>query len=210
MDPIQTIVNASPIPFNIYDKKTNERLFSGKKMEELLGYSQEELNALARKKMVEIIHPDDLEKSARFDDELNSSKEGEHIEKVIRLRRRDGKYLHFQIYCSVYERDENGRMASCLGFANDITEQLELQEKLKQAMDVIHQMQYSNSHDLRGPVSNIIGLVKMLDSTDFMFEHQRNLVKTLCKTVHQLDKVIHNINDLGNSAQEETDEPVVL
>lgn len=206
MDPIQTIVNASPIPFNIYDKKTNERLFSGKKMEELLGYSQEELNDHARTKFTAVIHPDDLKKSEQLDDELNASKEGEHVEKVIRLRHKGGKYLHLQIYCSVYERDQNGRMASCLGFANNITEQLELQDKLKQAMDVIHQMQYSNSHDLRGPVSNIIGLVKMLDSTDFMFEHQRNLVKTLCKTVHQLDKVIHNINDLGNSAQPEADE----
>lgn len=209
MDPIQTIVNASPIPFNIYDKKTNERLFSGKKMEELLGYSQKELDEHARTKFTAVIHPDDLEKSQQLDDELNASKEGEHVEKVIRLRHKGGKYLHLQIYCTVYERDQNGRMASCLGFANNITEQIELQEKLRQAMDVIHQMQYSNSHDLRGPVSNIIGLVKMLDSTDFMFEHQRNLVKTLCKTVHQLDKVIHNINDLGNSAQPEADEPVV-
>lgn len=210
MDPIQTIVNASPIPFNIYDKKTNERLFSGKKFEDLLGYNQDELDTYAKNKMVDIIHPDDLEKSASLNDELNASTEGEHVEKVIRLRHKEGKYLYFQIYCSVYERDENGRMASCLGFANDITEQLELQEKLRQAMDVIHQMQYSNSHDLRGPVSNIIGLVKMLDSTDFMFDHQRNLVKTLCKTVHQLDKVIHNINDLGNSAHEATDEPVAV
>lgn len=209
MNPIQTIVNASPIPFNIYDKKTNERLFSGKKMEELLGYTQDELNAHARTRFAEVMHPDDLQKSKELDDELNASKEGEHVEKVIRLRHKQGKYLYLQIYCSVYERDENGRMASCLGFANNITEQIELQEKLRQAMDVIHQMQYSNSHDLRGPVSNIIGLVKMLDSTDFMFEHQRNLVKTLCKTVHQLDQVIHNINDLGNSAQQQTDEPVV-
>ncbi|MDW3191545.1 MAG: PAS domain-containing protein [Cytophagales bacterium] len=210
MNPIQTIVNASPIPFNIYDKKTNERLFSGKKFEELLGYTADELNAFAKKKMIEIVHPDDLEKSASMDGELNASKEGEHVEKVIRLRHKKGNYLYFQIYCSVYERDESGKMASCLGFATNITEQIELQDKLKQATDVIHQMQYSNSHELRGPVSNIIGLVKMLDSTGFMFEHQRNLVKTLCKTVHQLDKVIHNINDLGNSAQQEPEEPVVV
>lgn len=209
MDPIKNIANTSPIPFNIYDKKTNERLFSGRQMEEMLGYTEDELNELARSKFVPIIHPDDLEKSRSIDIELNASKEGEHIEKLVRFRHKNGNYLHLQIYCSVYERDENGKMVSCLGFANNITEQIELQDKLKQAMDVIHQMQYSNSHDLRGPVSNIIGLVKMLDSTGFMFDHQRNLVKTLCKTVHQLDKVIHNINDLGNSAEQEPDEPVV-
>lgn len=199
MNPIESIVNTSPIPFNIYDKRTNERLFANKKMEKMLGYSEEEMNLLSKTKFREIIHPDDLESSSRIDEDLNASKEGEHIERVVRFRHKQGYYLHFQIYCSVYERDDNGKMITCLGFANNISDQLNLQDKLKQAIEVINQMQYSNSHDLRGPVSNIIGLVKMLDSTGFMFEHQRNLVKTLCKTVNELDKVIHNINDMGSS-----------
>lgn len=200
MNTLENIVKTSPIPFNIIDKRTNERLFAGKKFEEILGYSHEELNAFSRKRFQDIIHPDDLETSIKMNVELNATKDGEHLERVLRLRHKEGHYLHFQIYCSVYERDENGQMISSMGFANNITEQLDLQEQLKQALDVIHQMQYSNSHDLRGPVSNIIGLVSMLDSTGFMFDHQRNLVKTLCKTVHQLDKVIHKINEIGNSA----------
>ncbi len=193
------------MPFNIFDKKTNERLFSGKILGELLGYTEEELNAYARSKFIEIIHPDDRKVSKGIDDELNASKDGEHIEKILRFRHKKGYYLHFQVFCSVYERDENGRMISCLGFANNISDQLELEEKLRKASEVINKMQYSNSHELRGPVSNIMGLVKMLDSTDFMFDHQRKLVKTLCKTVSQLDQVIHNINDLGHSAPNHVD-----
>ena len=200
MNTLGSFANPSPIPFNIIDKRTNERLFANKQMEELLDYSRDELNAYSKDAFQEIIHPEDLEIGLKLNDELNDSKEGEHLERVIRLKHKNGHYLYFQIYCSVYERDEDRQMAACLGFANDISDQMDLQAKLKKSLEIINQMQHSNSHDLRGPVSNIIGLVKMLDDTEFMFEHQRSLIKTLCETVHELDKVIHNINKIGISA----------
>lgn len=89
-------------------------------------------------------------------------------------------------------------MVASTVFAIDLTDQLKVQVELGKALEKIDKMAFANSHELRAPVVTIIDIVNMLESSQFMFDHQQNLVQLLVKTVNKLDNVIRHVNDVAS------------
>ena len=130
---IEKLFNLTPELIFIYDVIKNKFLFINKSLENLLGYKLNDVNKSNDNGFLnEIIHKEDkkeyLEKTAQRFPEL---KDDEFIENYFRLKNPKGKYLWFQEYECIFERNSKGKPSSKLGIMTDITNFKRTEKKLQ-------------------------------------------------------------------------------
>ena len=199
MHKLESLINSSPVPFCIIDQENGEVLVPGMVMERKLGYTKKELSLLSKNLFQDIIHPKDYSVTKCIKKQLYQSKEHESVEAILRLRHSMGHFVSFHMHCAVLERNENSDIKSCTVFANDLTDLHQTQVKLSEALKKIEEIRFTNSHELRAPVANIKGIVNLLNSTKFYFEHQEYLIHLLNQTVNKLDLAIMHVNEVASS-----------
>ncbi|WP_440988830.1 PAS domain S-box protein [Haloarchaeobius baliensis] len=87
---------------------------------------------------------------------------GEPVSTVIRNYRRDGTPFWNQLDITPVE-DGSGTVTHYFGFQKDVTERLELQERLRDRNERLDEFAEVVSHDLRGPLSVAQGYLEALD-----------------------------------------------
>lgn len=140
------------------------------------------------------MHPDDLhicqtvsEKAFMHPDETFPA--------VIRKNDGKGGYVVTEWeYKALF--DEHNQPAGMFCIGHDITEMLqnslELQdarESLSKSMLTVAQLNYIQSHGVRKPIANIMGLVDLLDSMD-MDDNVRQIFNMINQSVNELDVLI--------------------
>ena len=74
-----------------------------------------------------------------------------------------------------------------------LEEKVEIRTRLlRQQNDVLSQYAFTNAHELRAPVANILGLIHLLEKTE-LTEKESDVVDHLKKATDQLDEVIKDI-----------------
>lgn len=191
----QAIHRSMPNPIIGFDLAQKKLVFSSGIAEDLLGYSSKELKDLGEDQFISIIHPDDIKIRKNIEEQLKTLKDGGVLRYILRIKKKDGSYVHFQINDSIYERDELGNPTKITSVAQDITELALSNEKLKMAITKIDNIRQKNSHDLRAPVATIIGILDLIKEEEFQNQYQHDLIEYLKITVLKLDAVIREINE---------------
>lgn len=138
---IQKITDATPAIIVTYNVQTGLYTYISEGLEKILGYTVEEVMEKGTAFFLQIIHPDDrepfVEKNRKALDEANavSNKKGLIVEFSYRLKHRDGRYRWFHTYGTVFDTDEEGKVAHVLNITLDVTEQ-------KQAIETIQEQEY--------------------------------------------------------------------
>jgi PAS domain S-box-containing protein len=90
------------------------------------------------------------------------------------------------------------KLTKIVGTVQDITDNITLQENLEikeKQIDanrkLISEYSFVNSHKVRAPLSNILGLIQLIK-----LEHNEELLEMLEKSAEELDHVIHEVNSL--------------
>ena len=115
------------------------------------------------------VHPDDL---ASAEERLGAAMAGRAVfDPVFRVRRQDGSLRHI-IAGARTERDPRGRVLRVVGINRDITEQLELEHRLREERtraDLASQAKSSflanMSHEIRTPMNAVLGMLQLLQRT---------------------------------------------
>lgn len=99
----------------------------------------------------------------------------------------------------VYDRgyivySEAGVPIRMIGALQDIHQIKENERKIKQQNEQLREIAYSQSHEVRRPVANILGLLKCLNKDDFGPENQQ-VLHYLEQTTMELDVLIRKIVD---------------
>ena len=127
-----------------------------------IGYSEAELAGLT---ITAVTHPDDREFTIQYFKKLATGREESvHYEK--RYLTRDGRTVwgHASVACLLGE----GEVAPyCIGLVQDISEHKEAEAALRQSNRELEAFAYTVSHDLRTPLTPIIGYA------DFLYESCR-------------------------------------
>lgn len=122
-----------------------------------LGFSQEELLDM---NVEDLVHPDDrLNILSMYDDLFKLRVESLDCER--RYLRKDGSYVwgHVSVACTLPGEQSPSR---CIGLVQDISSRKEMEEKLLLANRELDAFVHTVSHDLRSPLTPILGYVQFL------------------------------------------------
>ncbi|MGB3780776.1 MAG: PAS domain S-box protein [Tunicatimonas sp.] len=160
---------------------------------------------------LEIIHPDDQDRVRRSMEDALQSAESFTVEyRVVRPDNHQERYV--KIYAKILREDKPVRMTGAIRDTTGInTTEQQLRhniEALQKTNAELDQFVYSTSHNLRAPLSSVLGLVSILqgENDHAEREHFLQLIET---SIHRLDSTISSIIDYSrNTRLEVAGEPV--
>ena len=121
---------------------------AGAELEEHLGYTGDQLKAIAGDSVDALLHQDDLapvrEQYRRFD----PAPDGEVLEWEFRLRHADSTYRWFHVRATVFDRSDNGRVRRIIGHSRDVTVQKETETALRRFSEDLEKLVANRTDDL--------------------------------------------------------------
>ena|SRR5579872_38483 len=195
---LHSLFEVTHVEFQTYDIHNHKLVFSSGMAHQLLGYPEDEFFDLSNDFYKKIIHPDDYHIVEETIKKIMRSKDGEVVEMTARARRSDGYYIWLNSRQMIYQRSPDGKVCSIIREVEDVTKLVELQNDLEQKVQQLKIISYKNSHLLRSPVANIIGIVNLVEEQGITNERNRQLFYLLKETITKLDEVIHEINDAAH------------
>jgi PAS domain S-box-containing protein len=146
------------------------------------------------------VHPDDL---ARVNtSEQQAARTGRH-DVVHRIVRPDGSVRHVHELAEA-EVDEAGQVVSMTGTVQDVTEQVEVEQRLIAARDQAERASRakseflaSMSHELRTPMNAILGFAQILEYDEKLDTEQQDSVAEILQAGQHLLELINEVLDLA-------------
>lgn len=181
-------------------------VYNSPKWKNMLGYGEDELPDLSLEGFLNQIHPED---SARVATAVRNHLEQQDPYLVeFRLRKKDGTYLWVRD-SGLAVWDENNKPQLWIGSIIDITEGKESAQRildqntlLAKTNTELDQFVYRTSHDLRSPLSSIMGLVELAKRAEHSADilHFLDLITNRAKAQ---DVLISEIIDYSRNARTE-------
>lgn len=175
--------------------------FTNKRFFEYFKYQEE---TSRKTSLLHLFHPKDRKRL--FKDWIEAVKQGEKFEAEVMLKNHTGKFRWFLIRAVPY-KDLNNKIemwfGSCINIHEHKKQQLQAVENLNNSLSeasglismkekTLEEIAYSQSHLVRRPLANILGLVDMLETTE---EPSGNdaIVAMLKQSAAELDQMVKNI-----------------
>ena len=191
----------------IYELHQSEKnIFVSPTWKKLLGYAEGDLTDFTLEFLFAILHPDDVQRAQEkmkqhFIDQKPYFQE-------VRLRTKSSEYVWF-MDSGITKFTDNGQPIVTVGSIIDINERKQAEEKvfrqnelLAKANKELDQFVYSVSHDLRAPLSSILGLTNVYALSQLDAERE-SIVKLISERAGTLDVFIREI--LAYSRNSRTD-----
>lgn len=171
---------------------------------ELLGYSHDDIKDLSMERMIDAIHPDDRQ---RFKDVLvDHFGQRKPFKIECRFRTFSSEY-RWVLDTGQAEWNKNGRVTRMVGTILDINERKEAEKKIQQQNQLLEKTNeeldrfvYSTSHDLKAPLSSVLGLIQIAEISEEKEEvsHCFNLMK---QRIQNLNTFIADIIDYSRNSR---------
>jgi PAS domain S-box-containing protein len=191
---LNRVIEAIPHPLLIVDAETMQITYVNAEFESVFGYTEQEVIG----KEVDFLLPERFRAKHRFLQE-EYLKEGHLIKNM-------GRYLPalikngIEIYtdASLNTFVANGKKYVIV-ILTDVTEIKKQQDKILEQNKALQQIAWQQSHEVRRPVANILGLCELLrDYKDEPEEIRDKYLEYMFKATQELDKVIHKIVEKVN------------
>lgn len=148
---------------------------------------------------LDLLHPDDRETTKQV--VLNALQTGEDAIFEERIVRPNGELRYLKSWAAV-TRDVEGVPIKMFGACLDITEGKVVRKELQRLVDELtktnndlQQFSYITSHNLRGPVTNLISMTELIDLETISDARNLSLIKGIQASSSQLNETL---NDLIN------------
>ncbi len=106
--------------------------------------------------------------------------------------------IAFVQHRGVFTRDAKGSATRAIGAIIDITESLNRMAELNKQNEKINKIVWTQSHIVRAPVANIIGLAELLKHRNENRVDSDEIIDLILDSTQKLDKVIHQITKYAN------------
>jgi len=152
-----------------YEYKKNEKtnIFFTDNVEDVTGYTKEEINALPGKGK-DIIYGEDLQELKKQVNEFENDPSNNYLEIQYRIKRKDKKLVWIKEVLCV-NRNKEGEILESFGKVHNISSYKEKENSLLKNVDELQKNNISKdnfiamlSHDLRAPFTSILGFSEIL------------------------------------------------
>jgi PAS domain S-box-containing protein len=179
------------------DLVTNEVIWD-ERMYEIYGYSRQTELSLY-KVFGKALHPDDRELMNKVIGELLSNKK-EIDGAVYRIIRPDGQIRYIESH-AIIKKSESGRVLSLIGTNRDVTTEFQVQERLRSQNKALRDIAFIQSHEVRKPLANILGMIEILKQTGTI--NDLEIFQHLADSAQELDQQIRSIVSKTNTLDDE-------
>ncbi len=180
----------------------NDVVFHSPMWKKLLGYKAHELDGLVKESFYEFMHHDDVE-HAKLILEGHLLYDSRYAVE-IRLRTKSGEYQWFSDSGQAVW-DESGTPVRMVGSIIKIHDRKVAEERIKKQNRMLEKTNleldnfvYSASHDIRSPLTSILGLINISSKTNDKAEINECL-HLMKSRVHRLDEFIEDILDFSKN-----------
>ncbi len=194
------ISELSPDHIYIYDLILKQIIYSNRLSVDMSesGKAQQFFNERA---FFESVHPDDLENVKYTDQYFLKLKDQRLNDQEFRLRAQDGSWKWIHTRETIFSFDVNGNPTQILGNARDITDRKLIEEEilkangeLKSINEELDSFVYRASHDLRAPLSSVLGLIN-LAKTEITDQNSLFYFDMMQKSIQKLGDVTQDLID---------------
>lgn len=169
----------------------------------MTGYSHNELSI---RKLREITHPKDLPRDImQLRRVLNEKSDGYSMR--TRYIHKNGDTIWLNLSLSVV-KDDDKKPAFIVMFIENISDQVEAEEMLRKTLEELKisnyeldQFVYKASHDLRSPLTSILGLLNIAEIDK---ENALSHIKMIRGRIHKLDEFVQSIINYSQTSNLET------
>ncbi|MEN9686900.1 MAG: hypothetical protein RLZZ28_2686 [Bacteroidota bacterium] len=189
--------NSAEIGIFEVDLATNEAIWDDR-MYEIYGYPKDTKQSLF-KIFGSCVHPDDAESMRNTISELLSQKK-EINGAVYRIIIPDGTIKYIESH-AIIKKSESGWVMSLIGTNRDITEEVIKQEKIKMQNKVLRDIAFIQSHEVRKPLANILGMIEILHNSGAL--NDLEMFHHLVESARELDQQIRTIVNKTNEIDDE-------
>ena len=188
--------NSAQIGIFEIDLTTNHVIWDDR-MYDLYGYPKETELSLY-KIFGTALHPDDAVMMNKIIGDLLSLKK-EINGAVYRIILPDKKIRYIESH-AIIKKSESGRILSLIGTNRDITDDVLVQEKIKMQNKVLREIAFIQSHEVRKPLANILGMIEILNNSGAVadleiFDHLVESAKELDQQIRAIVNKTNNIDD---------------
>lgn len=180
----------------------NDVVFHSPMWKKLLGYKVHELDGLVKETFYEFMHPEDVAR-AKLILEGHLLYDSRYAVE-IRLRTKSGEYQWFSDSGQAVW-DESGTPVRMVGSIIKIHDRKVAEERIKKQNRMLEKANleldnfvYSASHDIRSPLTSILGLINISSKTNDKAEINECL-HLMKSRVHRLDEFIEDILDFSRN-----------
>jgi PAS domain S-box-containing protein len=213
------------LPCLVYIDQLDERatnIYTSPQSETLFGYTAQEWVDDPDLWLGRLVHPDDVDRCREA--EARHVETGEPFDEVYRVIHRDGHVLWVRDV-GVVIRDDEGTALFSQGFIFDITAQKEAEAELQEALarereqaeqlrtldDLKNTLLHTLSHDLKGPLTAVLGAAAALRRPGLSEVEARELLDGMTARARRMDRLLSDLLDLerlGRGILEPTRYPV--
>jgi len=213
------------LPCLVYIDQLDERatnVYTSPQTEALFGYTKQDWTDDPDLWLGRLVHPDDAERCREA--EARHAETGEPFDEVYRIVHRDGRIVWVRDV-GVVITDEEGTASFSQGFMFDITAQKAAEAELEDALarehgqaeqlraldDLKNTLLHTLSHDLKGPLTAVLGAAAALRRPDLGEAETRELLDGMTTRAKRMDRLLSDLLDLerlGRGILEPTRYPV--
>ncbi len=182
----------------------NDNINVSPQLAELLGYQYEDLQVLSMERMMNAIHPQDQQ--AFKDILIDHFRDKKPFKIECRFKSHSGKY-RWVLDTGQAEWDENDKVTRMVGTIIDIDERKEAEKKihrqnelLEKANQELDRFVYSTSHDLKAPLSSVLGLIRIAEISNDE-EELHYCFKLMKQRINNLNAFIADIIDYSRNSR---------
>ncbi len=135
------------------------------------------------------VHPDDLDMMQKIIGQLIDGKR-EIDSAVYRITTPNGRVRHIESH-AIVKKSPSGRILRLIGTNRNITDDVAVQEKLKTQNKVLRDIAFIQSHEVRRPLANILGVIEVLNSSNSV--NNKEIFDHLIESANELDMQIRSI-----------------
>ena len=170
----------------------------------LMGYTDSELHSIPTEKFVEIVHPEDLKK-------MGSLIEA-HMQNLLpyqnelRMKTKQGVYRWF-LDSGSFKADDRGNITKLVGSIIDIEDRKRAEEEilskniqLAKTNEELDRFVYSASHDMRAPLSSMLGLINISEKTNDVQE-LRTYLQMMKGRIKTMEGFIREVTDYSRNTR---------
>lgn len=201
--------NAGIYEWNIHKSTT----YVSKTWKHLMGYSDSDPDVVPTEKFSEILHPDDLKKMQLIME--THTKTLAPYQNELRMKTKQGVYRWF-LDSGTFKVDEHGNVATLVGSIVDIEDRKRAEEEilskniqLAKTNEELDRFVYSASHDMRAPLSSLLGLINISEKTTNP-EELHSYLQMMKGRIRTMEGFIREVTDYSRNTRldltlEETD-----